>query len=93
MIYADPTDSYLDKINKLEAENKELQEELEAKQVILNDFKSRCETVTERFNKKSGELERAKEIIKDFLKFGYGAFCYNVANEIIEKAEAFIKGA
>lgn len=52
---------------ELKKENAELKEEMNAKQVVLNDFKSRVETVTGRFNKKSSQLTKAKEIIKKFL--------------------------
>ena len=55
------------RIAQLEKENAELKEEMNAKQVVLNDFKSRVETVTGRFNKKSSQLTKAKEIIKKFL--------------------------
>lgn len=48
----------------LEKENAELKEEMKAKQVVLNDFKSRVETVTDRFNKKSSQLARAREILR-----------------------------
>ena len=54
-------------IDELKEENAELKEEMKAKQVVLNDFKSRVETVTDRFNKKSSQLTEAKEIIKKFL--------------------------
>lgn len=51
-------------LNKIIAE---LKEELKAKQVVLNDFKSRVETVTDRFNRKSSQLTYAKTIIQDLL--------------------------
>lgn len=56
-----------ERIAKLEKENAELKEQIEemkANQVVLNDFKSRVETVTSRFNKKSSQLAKAKEIIE-----------------------------
>ena len=40
--------------------------------------------------KQSDQLTEAKEIIREFLKLGYGAFSYSTANEIIAKAEAFL---
>lgn len=57
----------LDKDRTVYMENAELKEELKAKQVVLNDFKSRVETVTDRFNRKSSQLTYAKTIIKDLL--------------------------
>lgn len=53
---------------KSEKENAELKEEMRAKQVVLNDFKSRVETVTDRFNRKSSQLAKAKEIIKKLVE-------------------------
>ena len=85
-------DCYVMAREEYEKQIEELQEELKAKQVVLNDFKSRCETVTERFNKKSGELNQAKEIIREYLEWAdwKGSNCPSFKN-ICEKAEAFLK--
>lgn len=64
-------------------ENAELKEELKAKQAVLNDFKSRVETVTDRFNRKSSQLTYAKTIIQDLLD--------NTDEYARQRAEDFLK--
>ena len=54
-------------IKELQEELTELKEEMHAKEVVLNDFKSRVETLTERFNKKSSQLTKAKEILREYI--------------------------
>ena len=56
------------RIVELEKENLELKEEMKAKQVVLNDFKSRVETVTDRFDKKSSQLVKAREILQEYIR-------------------------
>lgn len=88
--------SYLEgKVKRLEKENAEQKEEMEAKQVVLNDFKLRVETVTDRFNRKSSQLTRAIEIILNLLNnFAYpiGQEDWTVEDvEVVNKAEQFLK--
>ena len=71
------------KKEELEKENAELKEEMNTKQVVLNDFKSRVETVTDRFNKKSSQLTYAKTIIQDLLD--------NTDEYARQRAEDFLK--
>ena len=65
------TDEYLKPLEKhiaeLEKENAELKEEMEAKQVVLNDFKSRVETVTDRLNEKASQLAKTKALLIEFV--------------------------
>lgn len=77
------------RIAELEKENAELKEEMKAKQVVLNDFKSRVETVTDRFNKKSSQLTKAKEIIK-LLLWDLRNRSYEPVKDV-EQAEQFLK--
>lgn len=76
-------DKQIEATYKLFEENKELKEELKAKQVVLNDFKSRVETVTDRFNRKSSQLTYAKTIIQDLLD--------NTDEYARQRAEDFLK--
>ena len=85
-------------VAELEKENTELKEELKAKQVVLNDFKSRVETVTDRFNKKSSQLTKAKELLEDLIRFqpyiDKETIFLSIGNEwktVIYKAEQFLK--
>ena len=79
----------------LEKENTELKEEMEAKQVVLNDFKNRVETVTDRFNKKSLRLTKSKEIMTELLSVAkfYNKYSKGAVIDItpIHKAEQFLE--
>lgn len=79
----------LKRIAELEKENAELKEEMNAKQVVLNDFKSRVETVTDRFNKKSSQLTKAKEIIEELYNI-IPASMSDYAKEPMEHARKFM---
>ena len=74
-------------IKELQEEIAELKEEMKAKQVVLNDFKSRVETVTDRFDKKSSQLTKAKEIIRELLNSCFGYNSKTVNYEVKVKAE------
>ena len=76
---------------KLQQEIAELKEEMKAKQVVLNDFKSRVETVTDRFDKKSSQLTKAKEIVRDLLNSCFGYNSKTVNYEVKVKAEQFLE--
>lgn len=77
-------------VDELEKENAELKEEMKAKQVVLNDFKSRVETVTDRFNKKASQLTKAKEIIELGIKV-CNTSSIEYMNWYQKKAEQFLK--
>ena len=53
----------------------------------LDDFKSRVETVTDRFDKKSSQLTKAKEIIRELLNSCFGYNSKTVNYEVKVKAE------
>jgi len=78
------------KDKKLEEENAELKEEMKAKQVVLNDFKSRVETVTDRFNKKSSQLTKAKELLRMVIDSYFHKERFSFEKDLI-KAEQFLE--
>jgi len=78
------------KYKKLEEENAELKEEMKAKQVVLNDFKSRVETVTDRFNKKSSQLTKAKELLRMVIDSYFHKERFSFEKDLI-KAEQFLE--
>ena len=78
------------KYKKLEEENAELKEEMKAKQVVLNDFKSRVETVTDRFNKKSSQLTKAKELLRMVIDSYFHKERFSFEKDL-RKAEQFLK--
>ena len=84
------TECVKNEVADLEKENAELEEEMKAKQVVLNDFKSRVETVTDKFNKKSSQLTKAKEIIKKLIEAIHIWDCKNL-EEVETEAEQFLK--
>ena len=71
-------------------ENAELKEEMSAKQVVLNDFKSRFEIVTGRYNQKSSQLTEAKDLIRNLLRVTWGEG-WNYSLDWKVKAEQFLK--
>lgn len=81
-------------ILELEKENAKLKTDYKVLSCSVGDFGELQNRLEEEQRKNNGleeQLTKAKEIIRAYLKLGYGAFGYCTANEIIEKAEAFLK--
>lgn len=91
-VYVKAMEADAEYLGKLKKENEELREEIKAKQVVLNDFKSRVETVTDRFDKKSSRLNKAKDIIKKFLLWENDWHNKTESKyELLNQAEQFLK--